>query len=82
MTRKNDEALRRLSDGITPGDAGKLLASLRWREDIVITNHEGERVWLRALCDDDGKRLGITDCCPEEYPCSRHGGPSGRPPLW
>jgi hypothetical protein len=49
-----------------------LLKSLRWSEDMVITNHEGERVWLKPCLNREGGRIGITDCCPEEDPCDHH----------
>ena len=52
-------------------DPEALLDSLRWREDIVITNHDGERVWL-GPCFLNGKRIGITDCCLEGDPCDWH----------
>jgi hypothetical protein len=72
MSDKQNEALRSLAKNISPEDAAKLLDSLRWSEDRVITNHEGERVWLKVLYDGSGKRIGITDCCLEESPCERH----------
>lgn len=50
----------------------EMLESLRWRADITITNHEGGRVWLKECFSDDGRRLGITDCCPVEAPCDWH----------
>lgn len=52
-------------------DAIKTLKDLRWEEDMVITNDEGERVWLKP-CYIDGKRVGITDCCLESDPCDYH----------
>lgn len=52
-------------------DARKLLASLRWQADQVVTNDFGERVWLRELFDGD-RRIGITDCCFVEAPCDWH----------
>ena len=48
------------------------LASLRWRANMVVVNHFGERVWLKPLFDAKGRLLGITDCCLENEPCSRH----------
>lgn len=53
-------------------DARDMLESLRWDVDQIITNYDGERVWLGPASDDNGKRIGITDCCPEERPCTRH----------
>lgn len=50
------------------------LDSLRWREDTVITNHDGERVWLKPMYV-DGKRVGITDCCLADEPCDSHATP-------
>lgn len=47
-------------------DPRELLNSLRWKADQLITNHFGERVWLKQI---DG---GITECCPEEAPCAHH----------
>jgi len=49
----------------------ELLNDLRWHEDQLVTNHFGDRVWLKPLIQ-DGKRLGITECCYEEAPCERH----------
>jgi hypothetical protein len=48
-----------------------VLESLRWDADMIIENPFGERVWLKESYV-DGKRVGITDCCPEEYPCEWH----------
>lgn len=48
-----------------------LLAGLRWDVDSLITNYEGKRVWLKA-CTVAGVRVGITDCCLAENPCSYH----------
>jgi hypothetical protein len=53
-------------------DPSELLASLRWREDMVIMNYDGERVWLKVCFGADGKRNGITDCCLESEPCAHH----------
>lgn len=47
-------------------DAKSVLDDLRWTADRVITNHSGERVWLRQIED------GITDCCPAGCPCDYH----------
>jgi hypothetical protein len=52
--------------------ASQTLAELRWDVDQLITNHEGERVWLGAAFDAEGKRIGITDCCRAEDPCEHH----------
>jgi len=53
-------------------DPSELLASLRWGVDSLITNYDGERVWLKASLDANGKRNGITDCCLAEAPCEHH----------
>ena len=53
-------------------DPAAELKSLRWDIDMVVTNHEGERVWLGPCLDSNGKRIGITDCCPEDGPCEHH----------
>ena len=51
----------------------RLLESLRWKEDMLVTNAFGERVWLRPLFDENSKkRIGITDCCEETFPCKWH----------
>lgn len=47
------------------------MESLRWKEDIVVTNYDGVRVWLKP-CIREGRRIGITDCCLEADPCVRH----------
>lgn len=49
-----------------------MLESLRWREDMVVVNPFGERVWLKVLYDATGVRIGITDCCFEDDSCERH----------
>lgn len=46
--------------------AQSLLDSLRWQPDQVITNYEGERVWLKQIPE------GLTDCCLVEAPCDHH----------
>ena len=51
--------------------ADALLASLRWDEDMLVTNHFGERVWLKP-CFDGATRIGITDCCHAADPCDWH----------
>ncbi len=53
-------------------NAKDLLRSLRWDVDMVITNYDGERVWLGPSFDAKGQRNGITDCCPEAKPCDHH----------
>lgn len=55
----------------TRAELENLLESLRWKEDMLVTNPFGERAWLKPLYR-DGVRVGITDCCEEEYPCERH----------
>ena len=58
-----------MSEGVDPQE---LLARLRWDVDSLITNYDGERVWLKAATDENGKRIGITDCCLAECPCEHH----------
>lgn len=60
-------------------DPHEELKSLRWREDMIVTNDFGERVWLKPLLvneryeeDPNGRRIGITDCCFADDPCLRH----------
>lgn len=48
-----------------------LLAALRRRPDTIICNPFGERVWLKE-CFSGKKRIGVTDCCPEDSPCEWH----------
>lgn len=55
---------------LDPAAASDLLVSLRWSADRLITNHLGERWWLKQIAD------GITECCPWDAPCSRHETPS------
>lgn len=50
-----------------------LLEQLRWDVDQLVTNPFGERVWLKACFDENGVRIGVTDCCHAATPCSRHG---------
>lgn len=68
----NDIADRAAKGEDVTNEAEELLKSLRWREDMVITNYEGERVWLKPALDRNGKRHGIVDCCLEEDPCDYH----------
>lgn len=49
-----------------------LFDALRWDADQCVVNPFGERVWLRALNDVSGARIGITDCCLASDPCRRH----------
>lgn len=64
-------------------DPKSLLESLRWKEDIKVTNRFGEHVWLKSLFVDehfrsvdpettDANKIGITDCCRVDQPCPRH----------
>lgn len=53
-------------------DPQSILESLRWNEDSMITNYDGEQVWLKACYLDNGARAGITDCCFVDTPCDRH----------
>lgn len=50
----------------------EMLEFLRWNADQCVVNYEGERVWLKAVFDEQGKQMGITDCCPAEDPCAYH----------
>lgn len=53
--------------------AKEILNGLRWKADMLVTNHDGVRVWLKPYVDrETGKRIGITDCCFEREPCPRH----------
>ena len=47
-------------------NASKLLEELRWTADRIITNYDGDRVWLKQI------EHGITDCCLAESPCGHH----------
>ena len=48
-----------------------MLETLRWKADMVVTNYDGQRVWLKEAYN-KGVRIGITDCCLEEHPCEWH----------
>lgn len=48
------------------GEAETLLSELRWTADRIITNYEGERVWLKKIPE------GLTDCCFASEPCEFH----------
>ncbi len=58
--------------------AAAVLDRARWREDMAITNYDGDRVWLGPCFDNDGKRIGITDCCLVDAPCAHHAEIAGR----
>lgn len=47
------------------------LRELRWRPDQVVTNHFGQRVWLRERFQGE-QQIGITDCCFADDPCEWH----------
>lgn len=66
-----NEALGRLVDGITPKEAIALLDSLRWRPGQVVTNHFGDRVFLKAAIE-AGRQIGVTECCFVDDPCPLH----------
>lgn len=51
-----------------------ILKSLRWKADMIIINPFGEKVWLKDCLDENGKVIGITDCCEAAFPCKRHKG--------
>ncbi len=54
-------------------DAAKsILESLRWKEDMLITNYAGDRVWLGPCLNEHGVRIGITECCFADDPCGKH----------
>ena len=38
----------------------------------VITNIDGNRVWLKESFTPHGKLVGVIDCCPVLHPCPRH----------
>lgn len=59
-------------DQPTTREAELLLKALSWNVDMVITNYDGERVWLGPCLNAEGRRIGITDCCPESAPCEHH----------
>lgn len=44
---------------------------LSWDADQKVFNHF-EWVWLKACYDENGKRIGITDCCEVISPCAWH----------
>ena len=52
-------------------DPAAVLESLRIGPDQKFFNHF-EWVWLKAMFDESGKRIGITDCCEVERPCDWH----------
>ena len=50
----------------------QIFASLRWDADMVVTSPFGERVWLKECFNEEGRRIGITECCLEDNPCEWH----------
>jgi hypothetical protein len=50
----------------------ELLASLRWDVDQCVTNYDGEQVWMGPALDEQGNRIGITECCLANDPCDHH----------
>lgn len=54
-------------------DINELLRSLELNEDAVhIEPIFKEHMWLSPCYGLDGKRIGITDCCHIEMPCTWH----------
>ena len=49
-----------------------LLGIIDAQADMVITNYDGVRVWLKDAFDTNGKRIGVAACCPESAPCPWH----------
>ena len=82
MTRERDEALRKYAgEVIADGDTAsikELMESLRWHVDQRIINDFGEDVWLGPCNDEDGRRIGITDCCFANAPCPHHAAVAAR----
>ena len=72
MKRTRNEAIHHLAENATPAEAQGLLESLRWKADGLITNHFGERVWLKEVAATATVIRHITDCCFEDDPCERH----------
>lgn len=42
------------------------MSQLYWKANAIVTNHDGERVWLKQIPE------GITDCCHVAEPCDLH----------
>ena len=61
--------LKAMKDGCDPRE---LLKALRWKAGMLVVNPFGERVWLKDDLDENGKKVGITDCCPADDPCPIH----------
>jgi hypothetical protein len=70
---------------LTPDVARGMLASLRYREDTQVINHDGDHVWLKRItleeCTERFVAAGIaperaysylSDCCYVTEPCERH----------
>lgn len=55
-------------------DPARLLAALRLQPDQLITNHEGEQVYLKQVtAEESGLGHGyLIDCCWLDAPCERH----------
>ena len=52
-------------------DPQSIIETLSWKPDTKVVNDFGEYVWLKRLFQ-DGKQIGITDCCFVETSCHRH----------
>ena len=49
------------------------LLILRWDIDhLVYLAEYDSHYWLKACCDKNGKRIGITSCCEYGYECKHH----------
>jgi hypothetical protein len=48
------------------------LESLRWKLDMQVTNYDGVAVWLGPCLNENGKRIGIMECCEASDPCAHH----------
>ena len=49
-----------------------LLGNRPLTPDTVITNYDGQRVWLKEAFDQNAKLIGVAACCPESEPCAWH----------
>lgn len=77
----DDDFTITLPEGVLPDittgkhDPARLLVALRFQPDQLITNHEGDQVYLRQATAEEKAAAGygyLIDCCFLELPCERH----------
>jgi hypothetical protein len=49
-----------------------VIRAMRWKAGDLVENPFGDHVWLKDCLDEEGRKIGITDCCLANDPCDVH----------